>query len=258
MPTYTKLSPADFRKKLKNGEYESLTGARRAIGKMQEWTESERDRARASAAKHFGEETPAPKKKTKKKAAKKAAKKVAKKAAAKTAKKAAKKAAKKPAGPGPGRGRKKKAAKKTKAAAPKKPAPKKQPKAGKQPGVDVDARIESTRNAVQAYAEAVDVLKKCQTEQTSVEAGLKSAAAGVTQLIERMQTDIVQPLTDAERRGAELFSRAAPTAVVPGTTPPVVPGNGSGQVAQAPQPPTAAPTPPAVTPPPVVPPTTSG
>jgi chemotaxis protein histidine kinase CheA len=252
MPTYTKLSPADFRKKLKNGGYKDLTGARRAIGKMQEWSEAERDKARNAAAKHFGEEAPAPtKKKAKKKAAKKAAK--AKPAKKMPKKRAKKKAAKKPAkaSPGPGRGRKKKAAKKTtKASAPKK-------RASAKSGVDVDARIESTRNAVQAYAEAVDVLKKCQTQQHSVEAGLKSAADGVTQLISAMQTDIVQPLTTAEQRGAELFAQAAPGAVVPGVNPPVVPGNGQGQAAP-PAPPTAAPTPPAVTPPPVVPPTTGG
>lgn len=256
MPTYTKLSPADFRKKLKNGEYESLTGARRAIGKMQEWSEGERDKARAAAAKHFGDEAPPPKKKAakkkkaKKKAAAKPAKKAAKKMPKKRAKKKAAKKAAKAAAPGPGRGRKKKTAKKTKTSSPKK-------RASAKPAVDVDANIESTRQAVQTYAEAVDVLKKCQTEEHSVEAGLKSAADGVTQLINAMQTSVVQPLTAAEQRGAELFAKAAPGAVVPGQTPPVVPGNGQSQ----PQPTTAAPAaapqvPPAVTPPPVVPPTT--
>lgn len=243
---YNKLDPADFRRKLKNGEYKDLTGAKRAIGKMQGWSEADRDKSRAAAAKHFGEEAPAPAAKTSKK-----------KASKKSAKKAVKKAAKKASpGPGPGRGRKKKttkkAAKAAKPAAPK-PAAAKPPKAAspkktKTSPSEVEARIENTRNAVQAYAEAVDVLRKCQGEGHSINDGLAKAAAGVTQLIEAMDRSIVQPLAGfpsaAEQKGAELLRRSAPAAVTP--------DNGSSQTPVIP--PTASSHLPGVVPPTYVPP----
>lgn len=257
MPKYTKLSPADFRRKLKNGDYESLTGAKRAIGKMQEWSDGEREKARTASAKHFGDAAPPPSKKTSKK-----------KAAKKTAKKAAKKA-----GPGPGLGRKKKTAKKpakaAKAAKPakaakaakavkavKKTAPKR--KGGKKPAADVEASIENTRNAVQAYAEAVDVLKKCQGQGgESVVKGLEKAAEGVTKLIDAMDASIVQPLmgqppTPQEMAAAERFRQASAGAVTP-NAPAQQPGNGGLQAPAVQAPPVAAAAAPGpVTPPPAV------
>jgi hypothetical protein len=92
--TYEKFTLDTFKKKMKKGGYKDLGGARRAIGRMSEWTEAERDKARAAAAKFFGGE--APKKAAKKTAKKATAKKTAKKVASKKAtKKAAKKSAKK-------------------------------------------------------------------------------------------------------------------------------------------------------------------
>lgn len=217
------LTPEQFREKLKNGAYQSITGARKAISKSGGWTEKNREAMRALANKHWGveESTPAPKK-----AAKKVAKEVIKKAPVKrVAKKAAKKSAKKVA----------------KAAVPEAPTPK-APRAVKAPRtqvtetalVGVGKAIADTRNAVQAYSEAVEVLRKCQVEGQNINEGLAKAAAGVTQLIDAMDTSIVQPLTGfypspAEERGAELFRKAAPSAVMPGNggpplaTPPVVP-----------------------------------
>jgi hypothetical protein len=120
-----------FKTKLANDEYVSLTGAKRAIGKFREMPDSDRDKARAMAEKHFAG-NPAPAKKVAKKAPakKKAAKKtkralhpnnVAKKAAAKKAPVKGKH--------GPGKGRAPEAAKGSKAVAkrsssPKKPTPK--------------------------------------------------------------------------------------------------------------------------------------
>ncbi len=88
---YKKFDLKAFKEKLDSGQYESRTGAMRAIGKTQELSEKEKDKARAMTLKHFGEDAePAPKAK---KAGKKAGKKVATKAP--KAKKASKKAAKK-------------------------------------------------------------------------------------------------------------------------------------------------------------------
>lgn len=93
MSNYKKFTLDTIKQKLKNGDYEAPVGAMRAIGKTQELSEDEKEKARAMVRKHFGVEAPAPKAK---KAAKKVAKKAAKKAAAAPVSKAVrKKAAKK-------------------------------------------------------------------------------------------------------------------------------------------------------------------
>lgn len=86
------LSFEDFKKNLKDGKYESLAGARRAVGKAISFSEDERESAKRAIDKHFGAEPQA--EKTVKKGAKKAAKKAAA-AAPKAEPKAEKKAAKK-------------------------------------------------------------------------------------------------------------------------------------------------------------------
>jgi hypothetical protein len=50
---YEKLTPEKFTEKLKGGSYESLTGARRAIGKAS-WPETQKATARTAAEKFFG------------------------------------------------------------------------------------------------------------------------------------------------------------------------------------------------------------
>lgn len=68
MNTYEKLTLEKFKTNLKGGKYETLTGARRAIGKA-DWSNVDRETARALADKHFGapaasapKSRPAPKK----------------------------------------------------------------------------------------------------------------------------------------------------------------------------------------------------
>lgn len=87
MSSYQKFSLSTFRGKLKDKAYDTLAGANRAIGKMRELSDAEREKARRMAASHFGAEAP-PK-------AAKAAKKEKKvaKTVAKIVKKAAKRAA---------------------------------------------------------------------------------------------------------------------------------------------------------------------
>ena len=110
MSNYQKFTLQTIREKLKNGDYASLVGANRAIGKTQELSDADKVKAKAMAAKHFGVDpseqkaAKAPTAKRGKKAKKKAAKaaaaspkktgKRAKKAAKKTAKKAGKSSAK--------------------------------------------------------------------------------------------------------------------------------------------------------------------
>lgn len=77
---YEKLSPEKFTEKLKNKEYQDLTGARRAIGKAS-WAETAKATARTQAEKFFG--VPGNAKPAVKKTAAKPAKKVAAKPAVK-------------------------------------------------------------------------------------------------------------------------------------------------------------------------------
>lgn len=95
---YEKLTFKNFKKKLSEGGYESATGARRAVGKCQDWSEADKKKARGSIDSHFGASATPPKaaKKTSKTSKKRAVKKTKAKAAKKTkAAKVAKKVAKK-------------------------------------------------------------------------------------------------------------------------------------------------------------------
>lgn len=87
---YQKLTVEDFAKKLADGGYEHLTGARRAIGKTG-WKDADKEKAKSLADAHFGAEAKAKPAATKKVAKKKVAKKPApkKQAAAKSRKEAA-------------------------------------------------------------------------------------------------------------------------------------------------------------------------
>lgn len=74
---YEKLSLETFTAKLKEGKYESATGARRAVGKTS-WKQSEKEKAQALINGHFGEGATTAKPAAKKPAvAKKTAKKIA-------------------------------------------------------------------------------------------------------------------------------------------------------------------------------------
>jgi hypothetical protein len=65
---YEKLTPEKFNEKLKAGEYESLTGSRRAIGKAS-WPEADKEKCRDKALRHFGDNGSTPAKKAAPKAA---------------------------------------------------------------------------------------------------------------------------------------------------------------------------------------------
>lgn len=77
---YEKLTVAKFEENLKAGKYKGLTGARRAIGKADGWSEKDRAKARGVADKHFSSGgASAPAKKAKGAHGSKPAKKVASK-----------------------------------------------------------------------------------------------------------------------------------------------------------------------------------
>lgn len=110
--SYDKLSLASFTASLKEGKYESATGARRAVGKATTLSDADKDKARKAIDAHFGAgATVAPKKAGAKAAAKKTAAAPKKKAAAAKKTASAKPQVNKPAGAP----KKKAAAKKTSA-----------------------------------------------------------------------------------------------------------------------------------------------
>lgn len=192
-----------FKQKLAAGEYVSLTGAKRAIGKFREMPDAERDQARALAEKHFAgapaapaakkapaKKAPAPKAAAKKAPAKKAPAKAAPaKAPAASAKKAAaKKAPAKTEGGqyGPGKGRKPKPAKGAKAAPAKTTAaaPRKAPATKQKAPVTLSGPAEVMGTMNQAIASAkeiqaidgnVDVTNILTLAAQGIEAAQKSA-----------------------------------------------------------------------------------
>jgi hypothetical protein len=89
MPTYEKLTLDRFKLSLKEGKYETPTGARRAIGKTTSWTAKDREAAQELVNKHFGGAASATKTAAKTGSKKAAAKKTTAKAASASPKKTA-------------------------------------------------------------------------------------------------------------------------------------------------------------------------
>ena len=234
MTTYEKKTVAAFKEQLESGGYADLTGARRAIGRMTTWSAADIAKARELADKYFGAEGGA---KPVKKAAKSAAKKAAT-AAAKPAAKAAKKAAK---------AAKKKAVKKAAKAAVKtesvkKILPTETPKPAKQVRTPAKPKTTGTvkKPAVQASSsetpemtrihavhyrigtveqalKAMDLAKKMGAGDDELTLGAKRAQAALTRAIEDLERISGLEMTEAERRGAELFEKAAKAATASGT-----------------------------------------
>lgn len=61
MSNYQKFTLDTIKQRLKEGAYASLSGANRAIGKVQELSSSDKEKAKALAAKHFGTASDEPK-----------------------------------------------------------------------------------------------------------------------------------------------------------------------------------------------------
>ena len=193
------LTLVTFKKKLREGGYKNLAGARRAVGKVANWTDEEREKGRAAAANFFGEEPakPAAKKKSKKKTTKKAAKKVAAKAPTKKA--AAKKAVKKTVG----RARAQRAAADLPIMAQLK---------------EIGLRIGTTQQAL----DAMRVAKELGAAATQVQEGAKAAqkvlTASVNELCQ-LTTDAVEEAIGGNGANMDLLGKAADAATA-GPTPP--------------------------------------
>jgi len=209
---------SDFKKKLRAGDYISLTGAKRAIGKMKGWSESERDKARAAAGRHFEGSAPAKKAPVKKAAKKKGKRKLhPNNASKKTAKKAAAKA--------PVKG--KKVAKKGKKAAKKVASVKQGRPAKSSERPSLEQRVALAHATVGTCAQALDTLNKCKLldPNADVAAGVKTTMEGLAQLVSSLTQDVAQMLTPEQLKGQQMFVQVAP--------------GGNGQIAPATAPPAA-------------------
>lgn len=204
MAQYTKLTPAIFKKKLADGEYKEIKGARRAVGRMAEWSEQDRDTARTWVNKHFGE---VPEKKEAPKVKPVVVTTASKKAAA--AKAAPKKAAKAQAAP------KKVAAPK---AEPKVKAPKaagaprgRKPKAQEPTNSD---RIRDVHDKVVTLQVTLSTMKQAGelgASDTEVAAGARRAQAALVQVVDEiMGMTGGSPVSTEDTQKIELLKKVAP------------------------------------------------
>lgn len=213
MPAYNKLGFSDFKARLKNGDYESATGARRAVGKC-DWEDSEKQSAKTLIDKHFGvEATPAKAAKTP------GGRKPRPEKAAKKATKAVKAAQTEEEAPAPAkRGRKPKAKAEetgTVEAAVRKVARAAKAASEEHTTSDLVESLTRYQNAVGVYMAAADTLKACATDGFNASEGLKAIGESLTRIVKSMDAHITTPLTAEESRGAALFQKAA--AITPKT-----------------------------------------
>jgi hypothetical protein len=223
MADYQKVTPAKFRARLKDDQYASLTGARRAIGRMSEWSDGQKARARKDAEAYFPEEGSAPPKKAGKKsvAKKKTAKKVAKKIVAKKAKAKSKKAAAK--------------AKPKGGALARQQARNKRKKSPSAPAVDSVQQANMKVGTITQALESMRVAKELGAGDTEVAQGAKKAQQALTSIVEDLCGAAAQaPLSEADQAEVEKLAVAASTGA-----------NGAGSAAQS-SPGLAPPAPPSV------------
>jgi len=211
---YTKMTVADFKKKLNGGHYANPTGARRGVGKA-DLSDDEKAKCYKAIDKHFDVS-----------AAPKAAKKTAKK-------KAAKKAAPTPAAPkvtaeAPKNG-KKKAAKKIVKKTGKK-------RAARTPEVDVDAlaqlhlaseRIGTISQAISAMRQAKEAYPELDTQE-----GATAAGAALTDIVQSVHQTVKGEqlvIPEMDQTVLQNLAKTAPAAQgLPGQESPVqLPGNSS-------------------------------
>lgn len=185
MTQYTKLTPKTFKQKLDAKEYKVLAGARRAIGKVSDWSEADKSKAQGWINAHFGVTGDAAPSMSVKKTTKKKA--VKKKAAKKAVKKAAKKAPVKAVFKTPTKRVAKKAVKAAKAPKQKAYSPRVQTSADK----TMLAEINIVGERVGTVAQAIKVLEVAKTHGADVKKGMQEATdivtGSMTQLKQQVQ-----------------------------------------------------------------------
>ena len=220
-----------FRKKLKSGHYDSVTGARRAIGKMRTWEEKDKEAGRRAVDKHFGAtpSKPAKPRPAAKKTPKRAPKKAPSEAPTKKKFQRKKRPAKKEAGSA-------QASKKTSSKNHRAPRTSKA-RSSKSTVASVDIQLRQYGEAVGLYEKAAGTLKNCASKDVDVTGGLQQVSVSVTSLLAGMDKQIVQPLTELEQKGVSLFNVSAPTAPEAPQAPAVVPPTTNGAGVTPPMPP---------------------
>lgn len=195
MAEYEKVTPAVFRQRLKGGHYASLTGARRAIGRMSAWTDKQRNRAQSDAEKHFesGEAVAKPKKVAKKVSKKKAEKKVADVSASMTENQR------------PSNKLAKKAAKKTKV--------RKDVDEGPSVSQTNKVALENLKvGTISQALQSMSVARELGAGETEVAQGAKAAQLALTTIVEDLCSIVTQnQLSEEEQLSLENLAKAAAT-----------------------------------------------
>jgi hypothetical protein len=212
---YTKMTVADFKKRLASGDYKDATGARRGAGKA-DLTGEEKDQCRRAIDKHFGVEASAPAKKAPKKvkaAPKKPAAKVATNGkAAHKDNGATKVAAKAPKAPKGTRG-----PKKNRAAAANDPEDQR-----------LLAQLHLANERIGTITQAVDTMKKAKEvyPELDTKQGMTAAQGALTSIVEGVDRQLQGKLDDInvalDPAVIENLRRTAPGAIgLPGQESPV-------------------------------------
>jgi hypothetical protein len=220
---YEKITLAIFKKKLEEGNYTSLTGARRAIGRMSDFSDEDKKKAQALTNKHFGEASPKMQPVVVTTASKKAA---AKKKAEKPAPKRATKSTPKPAA-------------KTKAEKPqaKKASKPRAPRAQKEAPIPDATRIQLANYKVGTIQQALTTMKQAKelgASEASVAHGAKTAQEALVGVVQEvMNLTNSAPMSADEQTKAELFKKAAPKGNSAGEVPSVIPSSHIPVIPQA-------------------------
>lgn len=211
MAGYEKFTLKSFQEKLESGGYANLKGVNRGIGRMSEWDEDTREKARQMARKHFGDNEPAaaaPKakkvSKTKKTEGTKKVKRVSKRALAKKAAQAAAAPAKK--------AKKAKQPKKAKKTSKTKASPK-----------TYDPIEESNRIGLAAHQrlEAMDLAMRLGAPTEEVAKGARKAQQVLMQTLDTLRASVdgmaaATPPSEAEVRAVEAFRKSAQATLAAG------------------------------------------
>lgn len=230
MASYQKFTLQTIKDNLASGKYKNLTGANRAIGKTQDLSNAEKEKAKALAAKHFGVDPEASRAKPAKRrvakaagrpAAKRKVKARAKRAAKKTrAPKAVAKAAPVKA-PAKRRGRKPRAAAES---APARPAAEAKVRVRRAraavesaPPASKASNLEQAGSVISTLSQAITSMEQAKRLYPKADVGpaVEAASKGITQAVRNIQQEVAPDSKAEQSRGkrAPKVSAAPPAAV---------------------------------------------
>lgn len=209
MANYEKKTPAIFKKDLAANKYDTVTAARRAVGRMSEWTDSDKNTARSWIDKHFGAPSANPK-----------AAKTPKAPKADKPKAPVKKAAKAPA-----KAKKQAAAKKEPKAKTTKPRAKRTPPAEATSDAERIHNANAKVSTLHAVLTTMKEAKELGASESDVAIGARRAQAALIQVVDEVMQMTGGPHVDpAEEQKVAILKGAAPKGNSAGQAQPILPG----------------------------------